>query len=46
MFHGISGKEGGGEDTMAWASWPPPQIFVFWNYKKFSYVSKKYSDIF
>ena len=45
MFHGMSGKEGGGKDTVAWASWPSPKIFGFWNYKKFSYVSKKYSDI-
>ena len=29
MFHAMSGKEGGGEDTMAWASWPPPQTFGF-----------------
>ena len=29
MSHGMSGKEGGGEDTVAWASWPPPQIYVF-----------------
>ena len=108
MFHCMSGIEGGGQDTVAWVSWPPPQTFVFeiirnsvmcprmlryfrirlfpnittlfyrsqlhvplyvrnrgwgsryrglgiltptpdfcfWNYKNFSYVSKKCSDIF
>ena len=25
----MSGIEGGAEDTVAWASWPPPQIYVF-----------------
>ena len=27
MVHGR--LEGGGEDTVAWASWPPSQIYVF-----------------
>ena len=47
MFHCISGIEGGGQETVAWVSWPPLQTFnCFWNYKNFSYVSKKCSDIF
>ena len=46
MLHCMSGIEGGGEDTVAWVSWPPPQTFVFENHKNFSYVSKKCSDIF
>ena len=29
MFHCMSGIEGGGEDTVAWVSWPPTQTFVF-----------------
>ena len=29
MFHGKLGKEGGGEDTVVWASWPQLQIYVF-----------------
>ena len=29
MFHCMSGIEGGGQDTVAWVSWPPPQPFVF-----------------
>ena len=45
MFHCMSGIEGWVQDTMAWVSWPPTPDFCFWNYKKFSYVSKKCSDI-
>ena len=37
---------GGSEDTVAWASWPPTQFYVFWDDKKVSYMSKKNSDIF
>ena len=29
MFHCMSGIEGGGQDTVAWVSWPPPLTFVF-----------------
>ena len=29
QLHFMSGIEGGGEDTVAWASWPPSQIYVF-----------------
>ena len=29
MFHGTLGKDGGVEDTIAWAYWPPLQIYVF-----------------
>ena len=29
MFHCMSGIEGGCQDTVAWASWPLPQTFVF-----------------
>ena len=46
MFHCMSEIGSGGQDTVAWVSWPPTPDFCFWNYKKLSYMSKKCSDIF
>ena len=28
MFHCVSGIEGGGQDTVAWVSWPPPSFTI------------------
>ena len=41
----MSGIEGGGEDNVAGYLDPHPRL-LFLNYKNFSYVSKKCSDIF
>ena len=48
MFHCMSWIEGGGEDTMAWASWPPPQIYIFEIMRNSinKIMSNKNSDIF
>ena len=45
MFNVMSGIEGGGEDTVAWVSWPPPQIYVFEIIRK-SVVCSERTQIF
>ena len=46
MFNGMSGIEGGGQDTVAWASWPPPQIYVFEMVRNSVVYSGRTQDIF
>ena len=41
MFHCMSGIEGGGQDTVAWVSWPPPWIFMILKYEMLLYVKEE-----
>ena len=46
MFHGMSGKEDGGEDTVAWASWPPTPDFGLFEIIRNSVMYPRNTQIF